>query len=116
MTLRFTVDWSIIARKDLFQIIEYISFNNPAAAKRALQKIQEKTLQLNVYPERCRMVPELQRQGITEYRELIIAAWRVIFKITGKQVIVVAVVDSRRNLEDILLQRLLEINHENPFS
>lgn len=116
MTHRFTIDWSKIARKDLFLIIEYISLNNPAAAKRALQKIQEKALQLDVYPERCRIVPELQRQGISNYRELIIDHWRVIFKITGDQVLVLAVVDSRRNLEDVLLQRLLEINHENPFS
>jgi plasmid stabilization system protein ParE len=116
MTQKFTVDWSKIARKDFFQIIEYISLNNPAAAKRALQKIQEKAQQLNVYPERCRIVPELQRQGIFQYRELIIDHWRVIFKITRDQVLVVSVIDSRRNLEDILLQRLLEINHENPFS
>lgn len=116
MTQRFTVDWSKIARKDLFLIIEHISLNNPAAAKRALQKTQEKAQQLKVYPERCRIVPELQRQGMSDYRELIIDHWRVIYKITGNQVLVVAVVDSRRNLEDILLQRLLEINHENPFS
>jgi len=116
MMQRFTVDWSKIARKDLFLIIEYISLNNPAAAKRALQKIQEKAQQLYVYPERCRIVPELQRQGISEYRELIIDHLRVIFKITLNLVFVVAVVDCRRNLEDILLQRLLEINHENPFS
>ena len=116
MTQRFTVDWSKIARKDLFLIIEYISLNNPAAAKRALQKIREKAQQLNVYPERCRIVPELQRQGMSDYRELIIDHWRVIYKITGNQVLVVVVIDSRRNLEDILLQRLLEINHENPFS
>ena len=116
MTQKFTVDWSKIARKDLFHIIEYLSLNNPAAAKKALQKIQEKAEQLNVYPERCRIVPELQRQGMSEYRELIIDSWRVIFKITENQGLVITVIDSRRNLEDILLQRLLEINHENPFS
>ena len=116
MTQSFTVHWSKIARKDLFLIIEYISLNNPAAAKRALQKIQEKAQQLSVYPERCRIVPELQRQGISDYRELISDHWRVIFKTNGNQVLVLSVIDSRRNLEDILLQRLLEINYENPFS
>lgn len=116
MTQSFQVSWSNIARKDFFQLIEYLSLNNPAAAKKAYHKIKEKALQLNAYPDRGRIVPELQRQGITQYRELIHAPWRIIYKISGNQVFILSVMDSRRNLEDILLQRLLEINHENPFS
>ena len=57
-------------------------------------------------PERCRMVPELRDQGIMQYRELIVLPWRIMFKITDMKVYVLSVIDSRRNIEDILFKRL----------
>jgi len=41
-----------------------------------------------------------------EYRELIIAPYRLIYRIRGHLVLVLGVFDSRRNLGDILLERL----------
>ena len=54
-----------------------------------------------------RIVPELQQIGILKYREIIYEKWRIIFKIDNTKVYVLLVVDSRRNLEDILFQRLI---------
>ena len=56
-------------------------------------------------PERCRIVPELKKNGIAQYQELIESYWRLIFRIDGSNVYLVSVLDSRRNLEDILLDR-----------
>jgi len=53
------------------------------------------------------MVPELQNQGITLYRELIIGPWRVMYRVSEDSVYVLSVLDSRQNVEDILLQRLI---------
>jgi toxin ParE1/3/4 len=58
-------------------------------------------------PERGRIVPELREQGIILYREIILAPWRVIYRIVGQTVYVLAVLDARRNLEDILLDRFV---------
>ena len=44
--------------------------------------------------------------GIIQYRELIKAPWRVIYRIDGNTVYVTSVFDGRRNLEDLLLERV----------
>ena len=46
-------------------------------------------------------------QGISLYREIVIIPWRVIYKIERDRVYIVSVIDSRRNVEDVLLARLL---------
>ncbi|MFQ5686592.1 MAG: type II toxin-antitoxin system prevent-host-death family antitoxin [Candidatus Scalindua sp.] len=76
-----------------------------------LLKKRKKSSALYRLPERGRIVPELKEYNILQYREIIIDPWRVIYKVAGKKVFVMAVVDSRRNVEDILLDRL--VNHIN---
>jgi len=58
-------------------------------------------------PTRGRIVPELKRHGVTGFRELIERPWRMIYFIKGKRVSVVSVLDGRRQLEDLLLERFL---------
>jgi len=60
-------------------------------------------------PERCRIVPELKEQGIMQYRELIVKPWRIIFLIAEIKVYVLSVLDSRRNIEAILLERIVNL-------
>lgn len=107
MNQPYGVSWTKTARSDLLQIVSYLKCHSPQAASAVYVSIKEKALELDRFAERGRIVPELQSQGVFHYRELIVANWRLIFKIVGKTVFVVAVLDSRRNLEDILLQRLL---------
>jgi toxin ParE1/3/4 len=61
----------------------------------------------HTFPDRGRIVPEVQDQGITLYRELIVPPWRIIYRISEKAVYVLSVLDSRQNVEDILLKRLI---------
>jgi toxin ParE1/3/4 len=56
---------------------------------------------------RGRIIPELQAQGVLQYRELIVSPWRIIYRIAGQKVFVLSVLDARQNIEDILLKRLL---------
>jgi toxin ParE1/3/4 len=42
-----------------------------------------------------------------KYHEIIISLWRLMYKIENNFVCVMAVIDGRRNIEDILLQRQL---------
>ena len=93
---------------DLKEIIEFISVESPGNALKILQKIKESALSLYTLPERGRIVPELQDQGISQYRELIIPPWRLIYRIARNKIYVLTVIDSRRNVEDILLKRLIQ--------
>ena len=106
MSTAFKVHWSAIAEKDLKNIILYIADDSPLNARTSFQKIKEKASSLTMFPERGRIVPELQDQGIFLYRELIVPPWRIIYRISAKKVYILAVLDSRQNVEDILLKRL----------
>lgn len=107
MTKKHEVIWANVAYADLAAIIQYIQANNPLAAADNLSKIKDKVAALVHFPQQGRIVPELEQQGMLQYRELIISPWRVIYRITEHHVYVVAVIDSRRNIEDILLDRLV---------
>jgi len=56
---------------------------------------------------RGRIVPELLKEGIAIYRELIAQPWRIIYKIENDTVYIMAIFDSRQNIEELLLQKLL---------
>ncbi len=107
MAKKYKVIWSIFAERDLISIIKYIHSNNPVAAKNSLKKIKSKASNLNSFPQRGRIAPELKENGILQYRELIVAPWRIIYRISDQNVYVLSVIDSRRNVEDILLHRLV---------
>jgi plasmid stabilization system protein ParE len=52
-------------------------------------------------------VPELQRLGIDDWRELVITPYRVIYTVASDAVEIDAVIDSRRDIEGILMRRLV---------
>ena len=95
--------WAGPARLDLVEIAEFIAEENPATARKIVKRIQERISRLCTHPERGRVVPELSKQGIVKFRELVNSPWRILYSIVGNVVFVVLVIDGRRNLEDILL-------------
>lgn len=109
MSKKYNVVWASVAEKDLKNIIEYIAEDSPQNALNILEKIKKQASDLYTQPERGRIVPELYDQGILQYRELIIAPWRLIYRMSEQEVYVLSVVDSRRNIEDILMKRFVDI-------
>jgi len=107
MVKNFKVLWAKSAQKDLEQIIEYIKIDNIDTAKNVFLELKSECDELYYFPERFRVVPELQKINIFQFREIIYKRWRVVYKITGANVYILFVVDSSRNVEDLLLQRLL---------
>jgi toxin ParE1/3/4 len=108
MNKKYKVEWADVAESDLKQIIDYIAAESPGNALHLFKKIRQKASSLYPFPERGRIVPELQGQGIHIYRELIIAPWRIVYRISEGTVFVLSVIDSRQNVEDILLNRLIK--------
>lgn len=107
MNPKYEVVWSAIAENDLKSIIETIADDSPSDALRILDNIKQKASSLYNFPERGRIVPELKDHGILQYRELIIPPWRILYRISEKNVYVLSVLDSHQNIEDILLNRLI---------
>ncbi len=108
MNEKYQGKWAAVAENDLKQIIDYIAIDSPGNALPILKKLRQKTENLHTLPERGRIVPELRDQGIPIYRELIVPPWRIVYRITETTVYVLSVIDSRQNVEDILLNRLIK--------
>lgn len=104
---KYKIIWTSVAENDLKNIIGYISADSPQNALKILKKIKEKASSLYAPPERGRIVPELQDQGILHYRELVIRPWRLIYRMDQLKIFMLSLIDSRQNVEDILLNRLI---------
>jgi len=104
---KYTVYWTKIAQDDFIEIIEYISLDSQSIAEEIFEKIKKHTMKLENFPERGRIVPELDFHNINNYRELIITPWRIIYRIEEQKVYILSMIDSRRNFEDIILKRLM---------
>jgi len=107
MSHKYSVRWADTAEHDLEAIIDFIAEDSPENAMLILEQLRERAANLNSSPERGRIVPELKEHGIIIYRELIFPPWRIIYRLHEQAVYVLAVLDSRRNLEDILLDRFV---------
>jgi len=106
---RYRVLWSHVAERDLAAIIAFIAGESMPQAFKVFNKIRARAGGLYSLPERGRIVPELRDQGIFIYRELITPPWRIIYRISETTVYVLSVLDSRQNIEDILLRRLVNL-------
>jgi plasmid stabilization system protein ParE len=103
---KFKVRWTQPAGQDLESIVDFIARDNLPNALQVLGKIQRTAATLERMPERGRIVPELAEVGLRLYHEILFPPWRIIYRIVGPNVFVMTVIDGRRNVEDILLERL----------
>jgi toxin ParE1/3/4 len=103
----FRVLWTETAVRDMEGLIDYIAKDAPINAGKILSQLESKAESLKIAPERGRLVPELLRHGLAVWRELIVRPYGILYRIEGQTVYVLAVLDSRRDLEDLLLERLV---------
>ena len=108
MSKTYKLQWTANAKKDLLNIVEYIIRDSPSVADGIYLKIKKKAHSSNFFPLKGRVVPELQKEGITLYREVIASPWRIIYKVGNDTVYIMAILDSRQNIEELLLQKLLK--------
>jgi addiction module RelE/StbE family toxin len=106
---RRKVLWAKSARRDLEAIVAYLADRSPQAALSTLDRLETRAKSLATLAGRGRIVPELGRLHIQQYRELVVPPYRVIYRVRATRVLVLAVIDARRSLEDILLDRLIRI-------
>lgn len=107
---RYSVRWAAIASDDLTRIIDYIAVESPINALRVADRIEALARSLEHFPKRGHAVPELARQGIHAWLEINATPWRLIYRIEGRRVEVAALIDGRRNLEELLFERLMRFD------
>ena len=107
---RYGLEWAPVAQGDLDEILECIAARDCVeAAVNVYAKVMHKIDGLISHPDRCRIPPEPKALGITEFRESIVVPYSVFFRIRGRTLGIVGVLDRRRDLEELLLQRVLRM-------
>ena len=97
---------SRFAEDDLNEIIGYYDSLSHSYVAKNVKLFESNILSLREFPMHGRIVPELSKHGITRYRELIQGYYRIIYKISKDKVIVLTVIDGRRNFEEIIIEKL----------
>ena len=109
MAARFRVEWTKAASADLEGIIQFIAKDSAPSAAKVYQRIRKRANTLRTFPERGHVVPELAELDVVNYRELSIPPFRIVYRIEKSRVFVQAVLDGRRDLRQILSERLLRV-------
>jgi toxin ParE1/3/4 len=108
VTRRFEVLISPEAERDIEEIYRYIAEHDGIVnATNVLAGIESACSKLSELPRRGNVPKELQRIGITEYRENHFKPYRIIYRAFSGTVVVYCVLDGRRDMQTLLQRRLL---------
>jgi len=96
------------AAQDLKEIYRYIINNDSFASGKAVyQNIKSSCLQLANFPNKEKIPPELARISVLRYHQIVWKPYRIIYKLSDETIYIMAILDGRRNLEELLTKRLL---------
>ncbi|MEI6702733.1 MAG: type II toxin-antitoxin system RelE/ParE family toxin [Deltaproteobacteria bacterium] len=106
--MKFTVTLSETSEFDIFDIHDYVALHDTmVSADRLLDGIFETVFSLAEMPQRGHCTPELDRIGNRDFREIHFKPYRIVYSIRKNEVIVLCVLDGRRDMQTLLQQRLL---------
>ena len=89
------VYWTDTAQRHLDAIHAYIAQNSPQYAKRMVDRLTSRSLQISNQPLSGRIVPEYE---ISQIREVIEGPYRIIYYIKPDQIEVLAVIHGAMNI------------------
>ncbi|GHT90022.1 hypothetical protein AGMMS49545_02140 [Betaproteobacteria bacterium] len=94
---------------DLRAIYERIcKHDRVAKANSMLAHFVALTDNLTQFPLTGFVVPELRDLGVTQYRELFFKPYRMLYRVTGTEIVIYLITDSRREMQSLLERRLFE--------
>jgi len=106
--MKYTVHLVADAEQDLFDIYRYVALNDSAEkADSLLDNLEQTIMKLESMPMRGHYPPELERIGVLEYREIFFKPYRIIYQVVKSSVYVFCILDGKRDLQDLLQERLL---------
>ncbi len=97
------------ARRDLQEIYDWTAEHDSLShAGYVLDHISEAVDSLAKLPDRGSRPPELPYGMNAGYRQVFFKPYRVIYQVRKSEIIIYLIADGRRNLQDVLLRRLME--------
>jgi len=96
------------ADRDITEIFEYLlEAEGLETAKKLVATLDEAIHSLSALPRRGKYPPEFQAEGIALFREIQRHPWRIFYRETDGEVWMLAVLDGRRNVAQLLPERLV---------
>ena len=96
------------AEDDLVDIYRYAAESDSVEREDDIRTgIERRCSQLHGLPHRGHAPPELERLGVLDFREVHFKPYRIVYEVTGTTVNVHAILDGRRDLQEVLVRRLL---------
>jgi toxin ParE1/3/4 len=96
------------AELDLIDLYRYIAANDSTDnAGHVLNQLEALCSSLADFPERGHAPPELDRIGITNFREIHFKPYRVIYEVIKQDVFIHCILDGRRDMQSLLERRLI---------
>lgn len=93
---KYLLSWTNLALNDLKDARDYITNENPQAARVLADKIRRRLGLLQKHPFSGRMVPEFEKE---QYREVIVTPYRIVYMVRKENIIVLRVWHGRRDLK-----------------
>jgi toxin ParE1/3/4 len=106
-SVKFKVNIVSSAEEDLFDIYQYVFFNDSEEkAEKLYSKLYEKCISLQEYSNLGHVPPELSLLGIDDFIELSYKPYRIICQVIEKVVFIHCILDGRRDMQKLLHERL----------
>ena len=87
------VSWTPRALRDLREIGAYIRRDSPDAARRWIDRLQERGEQTADAPRAGRIVPEIQREDV---REVFLKSYRIVYQLRQDEIAILTVFEGHR--------------------
>ena len=96
------------AKQDLSDIFIYVALNDCLeVANKLLDRLEKTCFKLEKYPKRGHIPEELRSTGIKKYLEIHHKPYWIIYEIDNDLIYIHSVLDGRRNIQEILKERIL---------
>jgi len=93
---------------DLFELYRYVALRDGKERARDLvKKLEKAARRLKNFPDRGHALPELAPMGIQDVLEITNGPYRIIYKVLDNAVHILACIDGRRDVEQVLIRRTL---------
>ncbi|KAA3612500.1 MAG: type II toxin-antitoxin system RelE/ParE family toxin [Calditrichaeota bacterium] len=105
--MNFNVTLTPSSLKDINEIFEYVYLNDSLNnATKLISRIEESIFSLDTFPLRGHSIPELESLIKKNYKEIHFKPYRIIYRVEDRDVYILAVLDGRRNIRELLLRRI----------
>ena len=107
--MKTKIIWSEDAGNELAEIISYIKRNSGKInAKNIHKKITDKVNEASNNAEGRRIAPLLKEFGIIDIHQINVNPWAIYYRVENNTMKIISIIDMRRNLEEILYQKIME--------